>query len=185
MDSVGLQSFLLVLAGEMGDKTQLLALILAAKYRKPWTIMAGILVATLINHGIAAYAGGWIAGFFSPQVLSYILAATFFGFAIWLLIPDKDDGLDFNNRYGAFLTTTVTFFIAEMGDKTQLATIALGARFNEPAIVTIGTTAGMMVSNGLAVFLGDRLTRRISMKWIHIFAAVLFALFGVGILLTA
>lgn len=183
LESVELQSFLLVLVSEMGDKTQLLALVLASKFKKPWPIMAGILTATLFNHGLASWAGGWVSSVVSPAVLSYVLAATFFGFALWLLIPDKDEGFSLIQKHGAFLTTTVAFFLAEMGDKTQLATMALGAKFAAPVTVTLGTTAGMLVADGLAVFLGDRLTRKISMRWMHIIAAVLFALFGVAILL--
>lgn len=182
-ESIGLQSFLLVVASEMGDKTQLLALVLVSKFKKPWAIMAGILVATLVNHGLAAWAGGWLSSLISPTVLSYVLAATFIGFAIWLLVPDKDDGLKFGQRYGAFLTTTVAFFLAEMGDKTQLATVALGAKYAAPITVTLGTTAGMLVADGIAVLLGDQLTRKIPMKWINIGAAVLFVAFSIGILI--
>jgi len=180
-DSAIFQSFFLVLVSEMGDKTQLLALVLAARYKKPWTIMAGILVATLLNHGVASWTGSWVASFVSPQTLRYILAATFIVFAVWLLIPDKDEGLRFNDRFGAFLTTTIAFFLAEMGDKTQLATVALGARFDAPLSVTVGTSAGMLVADGLVVFLGESITRKISMRWIHIFAALLFAAFGVAL----
>lgn len=176
------QSFLLVVASEMGDKTQLLALVLASRYRKPWTIMAGILVATLLNHGLAAWMGGWISSFVSPDVLRWTLAATFFGFALWLLVPDKDDGMPSEQRFGPFITTTIVFFLAEMGDKTQLATVALGAKFNSTLLVTLGTTAGMLVADGIAVFFGDKLTERIPMKWVRRFACFLFVLFGIGIL---
>lgn len=177
-----IQSFFLVVASEMGDKTQLLALVLASRYRKPWVIMAGILVATLLNHGLASWLGGWISSLVAPQTLSWILALTFFAFAAWLLIPDKDEEIKEEHRFGAFLTTVVVFFLAEMGDKTQLATVALGARFNAPLTVTLGTTAGMLVADGLAVFFGEKLTERIPMKWVRIFACVLFVLFGIGIL---
>lgn len=166
----------------MGDKTQLLAILLVCRFRKPWVIMSGILVATLLNHTLAAWAGGWIASFFSPQTLAWILAAIFFLFAGWILIPDKDEELKSANRYGAFLTTVVAFFLAEMGDKTQLATIALGAKFGNLALVALGTTAGMLVADGFAVFLGEKLTQKISMKWIRIAASFLFAAFGIGIL---
>lgn len=182
LESASLQSFFLVLLSEMGDKTQLLALILAARFKKPWPIMAGILVATLLNHGLASWVGAALAGLLQPQTLNYILAATFFGFALWLLVPDKDDGLTTKAGYGAFVTTTVAFFFAEMGDKTQLATVALGARFEDAWAVTLGTTAGMLVADGLAVFLGESLTRRIPMLWIQRFAALLFALFGLALL---
>lgn len=182
-ETVAFQSFFLVLASEMGDKTQLLALILAAQFKKPWAIMAGILVATLLNHGLAAWMGVLISNLISQQYLTYVLAATFIGFGFWLLIPDKDGGLKFKLHYGAFLTTTVAFFLAEMGDKTQLATVALGARFHDPWMVTLGTTAGMLVADGLAVFLGKALTDRIPMRWVHIFAALLFVAFGIALLL--
>jgi len=178
-----LNSFLLVFAGEMGDKTQLLALVLTARYKKPWVILSGVFVATILNHALAAWAGGFVAALVSPQILKYSLAAIFFIFAAWILIPDKEEELNANSRYGAFLTTVVAFFLAEMGDKTQLATIALGARYSNTAIVTLGTTLGMMASNALAIFLGSRLLARIPMQWVRIFACVLFVIFGVGILL--
>ena len=179
-----LHSFLLVLASEMGDKTQLLALVLASRFRKPWTVMAGILVATLLNHALAAWAGGWVASLVSPETLARILAAVFFIFAGWILIPDSDEELKESNRFGAFVTTTISFFLAEMGDKTQFATIALGAKFNSIFWVTIGSTAGMMVANGLAVFFGHELTQKISMTWIRRGAAFLFAAFALWILLS-
>jgi putative Ca2+/H+ antiporter (TMEM165/GDT1 family) len=177
-----LQSFLLILASEMGDKTQLLALLLVAKFRKPWIILAGILIATLANHAVAAWAGGWLSGLVPTEILKYILGAVFIGFGVWLLIPDKDEGLKLGEHFGAFWTTVVAFFLAEMGDKTQLATVALGARFHAPVAVTIGTTLGMLVADGLAVFLGGHLVKKVSMKWIHLVAAILFVLFGVGIM---
>ena len=183
MTSASLQSFFLVAASEMGDKTQLLALILTSRFRKPWAIMAGILCATLLNHGLASYAGVYLAALVPPAYLRWGLALVFFAFALWILVPDKDDGLGKPTRFGAFLTTLVTFFLAEMGDKTQLATVALGAQFNAPVAVTIGTTAGMLAADGLAVFFGEALTKRISMTWIRYAAALLFALFGLLILL--
>lgn len=182
MDAL-INSFLLVFAGEMGDKTQLLALILTARFKKPWTILLGVFIATILNHALAAYAGGWIASWFSPQVLKWSLAGIFFAFALWILIPDKEEDLSKESKYGALLTTVVAFFIAEMGDKTQLATIALGAKYSSTVIVTLGTTLGMMASNALAIFLGDKLLQRIPMKWVRIFACVLFILFGVGIII--
>jgi len=181
MDAI-LHSFALVFVSEMGDKTQLLALILASRFRKPWAIMAGILVATLLNHGLASWLGGRLSTAVNPDHLAWALALIFFAFAGWILIPDKDEGLKVEPKYGAFVTTVVTLFLAEMGDKTQLATIALGAHFNSPVYVTLGTTAGMMAADGLAVFLGERLTQKISMKWIRYFAAALFFAFGVYIL---
>lgn len=182
MDTL-INSFLLVFAGEMGDKTQLLALLLTARYRKPWTIMAGVLVATLLNHLLASMAGHYVASYFSPETLKWSLAIIFFAFAAWILVPDKEEELKSTDRFGAFITTVVAFFIAEMGDKTQLATVALGARYANTALVTIGTTLGMVASNALAIFLGEKLLRKIPMKWIRIFASALFVIFGLFILL--
>ncbi|MEN9836130.1 MAG: hypothetical protein RL011_2323 [Pseudomonadota bacterium] len=179
-----LSSMLMVAVSEMGDKTQLLALLLMLRFRQPWAIMGGILAATLLNHGLAAWAGGWAAQLLSPTTLKYVLAALFFVFAAWILIPDKEDDASAGSRYGAFLTTLVTFFLAEMGDKTQLATIALGARFQAPVVVTIGTTAGMLVADGLAVFFGEALTKKIPLKYVRIAAALLFVAFGVTILVS-
>lgn len=179
-------SFFLVLASEMGDKTQLLALVLASRFKKPWTIMAGILIATLLNHGLASFLGGWLSTLVTPNVLRWLLSGLFFAFALWILIPDKDgDDLGAKDHFNALVTTTVTFFLAEMGDKTQLATIALGARYQSPLWVTVGTTLGMLVADGIAVFFGDRLTSRVPMGLIRKIACVLFILFGVGILLQA
>ncbi len=175
-------SFFLVLASEMGDKTQLLALVLASRYRKPWAVMAGILVATLLNHGLASYVGVWLASLVSPQTLNYILAATFLGFAAWILIPDKDESFEQTNVYGAFLSTTIMFFLAEMGDKTQLATVALGASYSSLTLVTMGTTMGMLVADGVAVFFGEKLVTRVPMNIIRRIACAIFVLFGIGIL---
>lgn len=169
----------------MGDKTQLLALLLAARFRSSWPIMAGILVATLANHALASYLGSFITNYISPDILKWILASTFIGFGLWILIPDKDEGFKDNYGWGPFLTTTVTFFFAEMGDKTQLATVALGAKFAAPLFVTVGTTLGMLGADGLAVFFGHKFTNRVPMKWIHRVASALFILFGIGILLSA
>jgi len=182
-----LQSFALVFASEMGDKTQLLALVLALRYKKPLVVMAGILVATLLNHGLASLAGGWIGIQFSEQTLRLALAIIFFGFALWILVPDKLDDEEegkTRNQANAFLTTVVLFFLAEMGDKTQLATLALGATFQMPWAVTFGTTLGMLAADGLAVVFGERLTKVVPMKAIRIFSALLFAGFGLGILLS-
>lgn len=176
-------SFALVVASEMGDKTQLLALVLVSRFKKPWTIMAGILVATLLNHGLAAWAGGWISNELPTHWVRWGLAALFFVFGLWILVPDKDEGLDTTGHFGAFLTTTIAFFLAEMGDKTQLATVALGAQFKDTLAVTLGTTGGMLVADGVAVFFGDRLTQRVPMKWIRLFACGLFFSFGAWILL--
>ncbi len=181
MDAI-LNSFLLVFVSEMGDKTQLLALILAAKFRKPWPIMFGILGATLLNHAIASYAGSFVTQYISPIILKWILASTFIGFGLWMLIPDKDDGLNNEYKWGPFLTTLVAFFFAEMGDKTQLATVALGAKYSAPLMVTIGTTMGMIGADGLAVFFGHRFTNKVPMKLIHRISSAIFILFGIGII---
>lgn len=183
MDAL-LNSFLLVFVSEMGDKTQLLALLLTARFKKPGTILAGVFIATILNHALAAYAGGWIASLVEPQTLRWILALSFFAFAFWILIPDKEEELKSGSRFGAFLTTVFAFFIAEMGDKTQLATIALGAQYASLAMVTVGTTLGMMGSNALAIFAGHQLLQRISMKWIRRIACLSFSIFGVMILLS-
>ena len=172
------QSFLLVFVSEMGDKTQLLAMMLAARFRAPGKIMAGILVATLANHALASWAGAWISHWVPPQLLSWILAATFIGFGLWILVPDKEEEVQNTKKWGAFLTTLVLFFLAEMGDKTQLATVALGARFSEPVAVTAGTTLGMMAADGLAIVVGQKIPLRL-VRWV---ACALFFLFGLGIL---
>lgn len=177
-----MNSFFLVFAGEMGDKTQLLALILAARFRKPWTILFGVFVATLLNHALAAAVGGTIANYFDPMTLKWVLAITFFAFAVWILIPDKEEKFENHGKFGPFLTTVIAFFLAEMGDKTQLATVALGARYPSLLLVTVGTTLGMLASNALAIFLGERLLRKVPMKWVRVFASALFLLFGIAIL---
>lgn len=173
-----INSFFLVFAGEMGDKTQLLALVLAAKYKKPWTILLGIFIATILNHGLAAWLGDWVSGFFTEKMITIILSISFFIFAAWILIPDKEENLNKKNTFGPLLTTITTFFIAEMGDKTQLATIALGARYSSIYYVTIGTTLGMLASNALVVFLGKRFLQKIPMAWVRRFSSILFFLFG-------
>lgn len=177
-----LQSALLVFVGEMGDKTQLLSLVLVAKYKKPWLILFGVLVATLANHALAAMVGGFAAANVPEQTMRWILGATFLFFAAWILVPDKEGEVKNTSKFGVFVTTVVSFFIAEMGDKTQLATVALAAKYSNVLSVTIGSTVGMLASNALAVFLGERLLRKIPMKYVRIFAALLFALFGFGIL---
>lgn len=177
-----INSFLLVFVSEMGDKTQLLALVLAARFRKPIPIMMGILVATLLNHALASYVGNFITYYVSAEILKWILAASFIGFGLWMLIPDKDEGYEDKHSWGPFLTTTVAFFFAEMGDKTQLATVALGAKFAAPILVTIGTTLGMLGADGLAVLFGHKFTEKVPMKLIHRIASALFILFGIGIL---
>lgn len=185
-----INSFLIVFASEMGDKTQLLALILVARFKKPWTILFGVFIATILNHALAAYTGGWISSFFSPDTLKWILAFIFFLFAAWVLIPDKADDIQSNSKFGALSTTIILFFLAEMGDKTQLATVALGAHYATGAVahsadfikVTIGTTFGMMASNALAIFMGEKFLKLVPMKWTRIGASILFVAFGIGVI---
>lgn len=178
-----LNSFFLVFAGEMGDKTQLLSLVLASRYKRPWTILAGVFVATLLNHAFASWAGGFVASRFNPETLKWSLALIFFAFAGWILIPDKEGELHTAKRNSVFVTTVVAFFLAEMGDKTQLATIALGARYANVTLVTVGTTLGMLASNALVIFMGDKLLKRIPMNWVRVIACLLFIAFGCAILL--
>jgi putative Ca2+/H+ antiporter (TMEM165/GDT1 family) len=162
----------------MGDKTQLLAFSLAGKYRRPWVVMGGILAATLLNHSLASGVGTWVSAHVPARVLAAVLALTFVGFGIWTLKPDTLEENKRPDRFGPFLTTTTLFFLAEMGDKTQLATVALAARYQSVLLVTTGTTLGMLASDGLAVFLSERLAARVQMKWIRFAAAGLFFAFG-------
>jgi len=171
-------SFLLVAISEMGDKTQLLAFSLASKYRRPWVVMGGILVATLLNHTLASGVGTWVSAHVPARVMAAVLAVTFVGFGLWTLKPDKLEENKRPDRFGPFLTTAILFFLAEMADKTQLATIALAARYQSVLLVTTGTTLGMLASDGLAVFLGEKLAARVPMKWIRVAAAGLFFAFG-------
>lgn len=176
-----------VALGEIGDKTQLLAMLLAARYRRPWPIVAGILVATLANHAMAGALGGWVASLMGPDVLRWVIGASFLAMAAWMLIPDKlDDDAPASRRHGGvFATTLVAFFLAEMGDKTQIATVALAARFDDLLAVVIGTTAGMLLANVPAVFLGDKVAAHVPMKLVHGIAAVIFALLGAATLANA
>jgi putative Ca2+/H+ antiporter (TMEM165/GDT1 family) len=171
-------SFLLVAVSEMGDKTQLLAFSLASRYRRPWLVLGGILTATVLNHGLASAAGAWISAHVEPRWMAAVLAVTFIGFGLWTLRPDTLDERPESGRMGPFLTTTVLFFLAEMGDKTQLATVALAARYGSVLLVTTGTTLGMLASDGLAVFLGERLAARAQLRWVRVAAATLFFVFG-------
>lgn len=172
-------SFTLVAVSEMGDKTQLLAFTLAGRFRRPWPVMAGIVVATLANHALASSLGALVSAHLGPRLLAALLAATFAGFGLWALRPDSDDDDERRPaRLGPFLTTVVLFFLAEMGDKTQLATVALGADFHDPVMVTLGTTLGMTVTDGLAVFLGERLAHRVQGRWLRVAAALIFFAFA-------
>ncbi|MDB5942907.1 MAG: family rane protein [Ramlibacter sp.] len=171
----------IVALAEMGDKTQLLSLVLAARYRKPWPIVLGILVATLANHGLAGAAGAWITTFLGPQMLRWILGGSFIAMAIWMLIPDKLDEEDASTstRWGVFGATVIAFFLAEMGDKTQIATVMLAARYNAWFAVVAGTTLGMMLANAPAVWFGERLTRLVPIRMVHLVSAAIFAALGV------
>lgn len=179
-----LASFALVAIAEMGDKTQLLSFVLAAKFKgRPWAIIAGIFAATIANHLAAAFVGDWVAANVTPDVMRWVLGLGFLGFAAWALIPDKLDESDARPRaMGAFLATLVAFFLAEMGDKTQLATVALGAKYASLSAVVMGTTLGMMAANVPAVLLGERLTRYVPLSKMRFVAAALFAIFGCLIL---
>ena len=176
-----------VALAEIGDKTQLLALLLAARFRKPWPIVAGILVATLLNHALAGLLGAWITSWLSPGVLRWVLGVSFLAMAAWTLIPDKieDDEAQFASRLGVFGATFVAFFLAEMGDKTQIATVAMAAHYGAPLIVIIGTTLGMLIADVPAVFVGDKLAAKIPMKLVHSIAAAIFALLGLATLFGA
>lgn len=181
-----LASFAMVAIAEMGDKTQLLSFILAAKFRgRHWPIIAGIFVATIANHFVAAFLGDWVAAHVAPDIMRWVLGAGFLAFAAWALIPDKldDDEGSKPNRFGAFATTLVAFFLAEMGDKTQLATVALGAKYASLAMVVFGTTVGMMAANVPAVLLGERLAKYVPLSQMRFVAAALFLVFGLLILL--
>jgi len=176
-----------VALAEIGDKTQLLAFLLAARFKKPWPIIAGILAATLINHGLAGAVGAWITTAVSPDVLRWVLGLSFIGMAAWTLVPDKieDEESAVAGRLGVFGATFVTFFLAEMGDKTQIATVAMAARFADPVWVVAGTTLGMLIADVPAVFIGDKFSARIPMRIVHGIAALVFALLGVATLLGA
>lgn len=178
-------SFGLVAVSEMGDKTQLLAFSLAARFKRPMPILLGIFVATVLNHSLAAQAGQWVASQIGPQTMAWILAALFVGFGIWTLKPDELDEQKPVGRWGAFGTTTVLFFLAEMGDKTQMATVALAARYQSAFWVTVGTTLGMMVTDGAAVWLGEKLSAHAQNPWIRRGAAALFILFGIASAISA
>jgi putative Ca2+/H+ antiporter (TMEM165/GDT1 family) len=184
-----MQAFLiatgLVALAEIGDKTQLLAFMLAARFRRPWPIVWGILVATVVNHAVAGAVGHWLTGVIGPTALRWILGLSFIAMAGWMLIPDQlDEDEAPKAGRGVFVTTVVAFFLAEMGDKTQIATVALAARFPAEFIgVVAGTTAGMMLANVPAVLVGDRLAHKLPVTLVHRVAAVIFALLGAATLL--
>lgn len=172
-----------VALAEMGDKTQLLALVLAARYRKPVPIILEILVATIANHAIAGVVGAWIASALGEELLRWILGVSFIAMAAWMLIPDKlDDDEQKPARYGVFVTTLVAFFLVEMGDKTQIATVALAAHYSSLIAVVVGTTLGMMIANVPAVYLGEVAAQKLPMRIVHSVVAFVFVVLGVVIL---
>ena len=179
-----MEAFLLstgiVALAEMGDKTQLLALVLAARFRKPWPIVLGIFVATLANHAMAGGLGAWVTTLIGPQVLRWILGASFLAMAAWMLIPDEldDDARKPPPRYGVFGTTALLFFLAEMGDKTQIATVVLAAQYPAWGWVVAGTTLGLMLADAPVVWLGERITRLVPLRVVHLVSALVFAALG-------
>ena len=175
----------IVALAEMGDKTQLLALVLAVRFRKPWPIVWGILVATLVNHGLAGAVGAWVTSFVGPEILRWVFAGSFIAMAVWMLIPDTLDDAQSESqpRWGVFGTTVVAFFLAEMGDKTQIATVMLAARYHAYFWVVAGTTLGMMLANVPVVWLGERMTRLVPMRLVHTVSALVFAALGVAVLI--
>ena len=174
-----------VALAEMGDKTQLLAFLLAARFKKPLPIILGILAATIINHGMAGALGAWIAATLSPDILRWVLGLSFIAMAIWTLIPDKIDDKESNTatQWGVFGTTLISFFLAEMGDKTQIATVAMAVHYAQPLLVVIGTTVGMLLADVPAVFVGDRLAAKIPMRLVHGLAAAIFVALGIATLM--
>ncbi len=178
-----------VALAEIGDKTQLLAFILAARFKRPWPIIWGILAATLLNHALAGAVGAWLTSLVSPQVLRWVLGLSFIAMAAWTLVPDKMDDDDSEarsaQRLGVFGATFVAFFLAEMGDKTQIATVAIAARYSDAVLVVIGTTLGMMLANVPAVLIGDKLAHKLPIRLVHGIAALIFAVLGVATLLGA
>ena len=179
-----MQAFLvstgIVTLAEMGDKTQLLALVLAARFRQPWPIVFGIFIATLANHAMAGALGAWVTTQLTPQMLRWILGASFLLMAVWMLIPDKLEGdkPDSTTRFGVFGSTVMVFFLAEMGDKTQLATVMLAAKYEAFIGVVAGTTLGMMLANAPVVWFGERITRRVPMRTVHSVSALVFVVLG-------
>ncbi|MFM1782690.1 MAG: hypothetical protein RIS14_443 [Pseudomonadota bacterium] len=186
MESLFVSTGVVALA-EIGDKTQLLAFLLATRFKKPVPIIAGILVATILNHAMAGALGAWITAVLSPEVLRWILGLSFLGMAVWTMIPDKieEEEMQVARKFGVFGATLITFFLAEMGDKTQIATVAMAAHYPDPVLVVIGTTLGMLIADVPAVFIGDRFAARIPMKLVHGIAAAMFAVMGLATLFGA
>lgn len=189
MEIPGLEGFLVstgvVALAEIGDKTQLLALVLAAKYRKPVPIILGIFVATVLNHFVAGWVGAWVAATVGPELMRWILGVSFVAMGLWILVPDKidDDEAAAGPRFGVFLTTLFAFFVVEIGDKTQIATVALAARYEPLIAVVAGTTLGMMLANVPAVLVGEAAARKLPIKLVHGIAAAIFIVLGASILL--
>lgn len=185
MSSALLVSTGVIALAEIGDKTQLLAFLLATRFKKPIPIIIGITLATLINHGLAGVVGSWITANVDPSVLRWVLGASFIAMAVWTLIPDKieDEETQLATKLGVFGATFITFFLAEMGDKTQIATVAMSAHYNDVLMVVAGTTLGMLIADVPAVFAGDKLAEKIPMKLVHRIAAAMFAALGVATLL--
>lgn len=178
----------IVALAEMGDKTQLLSLVLAARFRRPWPIVWGIFVATLVNHALAGAVGQAVTAWLGPQTLRWVLGLSFIAMAVWMLIPDKldeDDTPGQQPRWGVFGTTVVAFFLAEMGDKTQVATVMLAAQYNAYLWVVAGTTLGMMLANAPVVWLGERITRLVPIRVVHVVSALIFLALGLLALLVS
>ena len=176
----------IVALAEIGDKTQLLAFLLAARFRRPLPIVFGIFVATIFNHAFAAAVGALVSELLGPNTMRWVLGLSFLGMAAWILVPDEiDDEETSLTRHGVFLTTLLAFFVAEMGDKTQVATVALAARYESMAAVVAGTTFGMMLANVPAVYFGERIANRVPVKLVHGIAALIFAVLGIATLLGA
>jgi Ca2+/H+ antiporter, TMEM165/GDT1 family len=183
MESLLISTGVVALA-EIGDKTQLLAFILAARFKKPLPIILGIFCATIVNHGLAGALGAWITSAITPETMRWVLGASFIAMAIWTLIPDKieEEETQVAKHLGVFGATLITFFLAEMGDKTQIATVAMAAKFSSPLLVVMGTTLGMLIADVPAVFVGDRFAAKIPMKLVHSIAAGIFAILGIATL---
>ncbi len=176
----------IVALAEIGDKTQLLSLVLAARFKRPWPIILGIFVATLVNHALAGAVGAWVTQWMGPQMLRWVLGLSFIAMAAWILIPDKldeDEGQS-RSRHGVFVATVIAFFLAEMGDKTQIATVALAAKYSMYAAVVAGTTVGMLLANVPVVLFGERMARLLPVRIVHIVCAIVFAVIGVATLLS-
>lgn len=186
MESLLVSTGVVALA-EIGDKTQLLAFLLAARFKKPVPIILGILAATIVNHGLAGAFGAWITASVSPEILRWVLGLSFIGMAVWTMIPDEieEEETKIAKKFGVFGATLITFFLAEMGDKTQVATVAMAVHYAAPLMVVIGTTLGMLIADVPAVFAGGKLASKIPMKLVHSIAAAIFALLGIATLLGA